>query len=128
MAYVSKVWTDFDYQYPTRYNLYHSDQTSEVVTLENNFGEERVTGDSWEAYVMNQMEARISAGFDDAEETRSGTAVPTSALGKDGDFYVQTETVDNVTSVVAMFVRISGSWLEIQTGGAALPQAEGSRF
>lgn len=128
MSYVSKIWKDFDFQYPTRYNLYHSDQTSEVVTLENNFGEERVTGDAWEAHVMNQMEARISAGFEDAAETKAGTAVPTSALGKDGDFYVQTETVDNVTSVVAMFVRISGSWLQIQTGGAQLPQAEGGGF
>ena len=128
MAYVSKVWTDYDYQYPTRYTLHHSDSTSEVVTIENNFGEERVTGDAWESLVMNQMESRISAGFDAAEETRTGTADPTSALGKNGDFYAKTETVEGVTTVVGLFVRINGTWLEIQTGGAALPQAEGSGF
>lgn len=113
MAYVSKQWTDFDYQYPTRYTLWHEDLSSEVITLENNFGQERVTGDSWEASVMNAMEGRISAAFDDAEETRDGSTVPTAAIGKDGDFYVQTETVSNVTSVVALFVRVDGAWHEI---------------
>lgn len=128
MAYVSKVWKDYDYQFPTRYTLHHSDSTQEVVTIENNFGEERVTGDAWESLVMNQMEARISDGFDEAEETRVGTTDPTSAIGKNGDFYAKIETVDNVTTVVGLFVRINGAWLEIQTGGAALPQAEGSGF
>lgn len=128
MAFVSKVWKDIDAEYPSRYTLKYPDLTEIVVTILNNFGIITEEGDVFDAATMNNLEGRIDAAFDDVFETLTGTAVPTSGTGKDGDMYIQTQTENGVTTVIGMFVKISGAWLEISTGGAALPQAEGSGF
>lgn len=95
MAYISKQWTDFDFEYPNRYTMVKEDLTEEVVVMRNNFGTERVTGNAWEASEMNNMESRISAAFsDDADaiEDASGVNIaeeydPTSTYNE-GDFVV----------------------------------------
>lgn len=57
--------------------------------------------------------------FDAIKNTRvlSGTTTPTSALGVDGQLYVKYETVSNVDSVVGMYFKKDGAWLEISLGG-----------
>ena len=127
-TFVSKAWEDMIAEYPTRYKMIHTDLSEEIITLVNAFGTIIQSGDVWDAATMDNLEARIAAAFDTCVETLTGTAVPTSSQGKNGDTYFQTETEGNVTSVVAMFVKIGGEWLEIATGGASLPQAEGSEF
>ena len=127
MAYISKTWEDADFEYPTRYILHKADLSTEQVTIENDWGDGD-DGDVFDAATMNNLESRINAGFADSTETKSGSAAPTSADGKNGDIYCQTATEGGSTSVVGLFVKLNGTWLEIQTGGAALPQAEGSGF
>ena len=124
--YVSKVWKDLQAQYPTRYTATKSDQSQEVITLAENFGTVTETGDVFDKQTMEDLEGRIDAGFDTVEDILSGTTDPSG--GKDGDIYFKTETVDNVTSVVAMYTKIGGTWLEVAVGGASLPQAEGGEF
>lgn len=127
-TYQSKTWLDTIAQYPTRYKMKHSDLTEEQVEMLNDFGTITQSGDVFDGATFNNLESRISAGFDTCIDTLTGTTVPTSSEGKNGDLYIQTETVGNETSVVGMFVKILGAWLEIQTGGATLPQAEGGAF
>ena len=126
-TYVPKTWTDEVVEYPTRYKITHADTTEEQVNIASDFGNETQAGDAWDSSVMNNLEARISAGFDSVQDVLNGTSDPTSALGKNGDTYYKTETVDNVTSIVGMFVKISGAWLEVSVG-SSLPQAEGGGF
>lgn len=47
----------------------------------------------------------------------SGTVTPTAQEGQDGQLYIKYETVSNVDSVVGMYFKLNGSWLEISTGG-----------
>ena len=89
MAYVSKQWTDFDYEYPNRYTIVHEDLTEEVVYIRNNFGTERVTGNAWEASEMNNMESRIDAAFDSDED-----AIEDAAGVNIADVYDPTSTYD----------------------------------
>ena len=127
-TYTSKTWVDIQAQYPTRYILHKSDSSTEQVTMEEDFGTISVSGDVFDAATMNAMEQRLDDGFDTCIDTLTGTADPTGSQGKNGDLYIKTETVGNDTSVVGMFVKIAGAWLEVSTGGASLPQAEGSGF
>ena len=127
-TYVSKVWADELVEYPLRYKITHADLSEEYVNIEGAYGNVTQSGDVFDAATFNNMEGRIDAGFDTCLDALTGTSDPTSSQGKNGDTYYKTETVGNVTSVVAMFVKIGGEWLEIATGGASLPQAEGSGF
>ena len=131
-TYQSKTWLDALFHYPTRYKIHHADLSVEQVTMENDFEDSGVqpiqTGDVFDGATMNNLERRISDGFASCIETLSGTSAPTSSQGKDGDTYYQYEVVGNDTSIVGMFVKVSGSWLEVSVGGASLPQAEGGAF
>lgn len=49
----------------------------------------------------------------------SGTTAPTSATGSDNDLYVQYHTSGNENVVDALFVKLSGAWSEIATGGGS---------
>ena len=125
-TYVSKVWKDIQAEYPTRYTLLKSDQSQEVVTIQNNFGTITESGDVFDKQTMEDLESRINAGFQSVEEITAGTTDPTG--GKNGDIYFKTETEGGTTTIIGMFVKIGGSWLEVSVGGASLPQAEGSGF
>lgn len=125
-TYVSKVWKDLQAEYPTRYTLLKSDQSQEVVTIQNNFGTITESGDVFDKQTMEDLESRINAGFQSVEEITAGTTDPTG--GKNGDIYFKTETEGGTTTIIGMFVKIGGSWLEVSVGGASLPQAEGSGF
>ena len=125
-TYVSKVWKDLQAEYPTRYTLLKSDQSSEVVTIQNNFGTITESGDVFDKQTMEDLESRINAGFQSVEDITAGTTDPTG--GKNGDIYFKTETEGGTTTIIGMFVKIGGSWLEVSVGGASLPQAEGSGF
>lgn len=127
--YVSKQWADELVEYPYRYKITHADTTEELVNIVAQPGNVLQSGDVFEAANWNNMESRIDAGFDSCGETWSGTTDPTADQGKDGDFYIKTVTESNVTTVAAMFVKIAGAWLEIQTGGgSSLPASEGRLF
>lgn len=125
-TYVSKVWKDLQAEYPTRYTLLKSDQSQEVVTIQNNFGTITESGDVFDKQTMEDLESRINAGFQSVEDITAGTTDPTG--GKNGDIYFKTETEGGTTTIIGMFVKIGGSWLEVSVGGASLPQAEGSGF
>lgn len=127
-TYLAKVWTDERTQYPLRYKITHEDSSVEYVNIEGAHGEVLESGDVFDKATFDDMEARIDAGFDTCEVNMTGTVAPTASQGKNGDVYYQTETVGGVTSIVGMFVKISGTWLEVSVGGASLPQAEGSGF
>lgn len=58
--------------------------------------------------------------------TLTGTTDPSSGTGNNGDVYYKTETVDNVTSVVGVFVKLSGEWLAVSTSSA--PDIEDTVF
>ena len=126
-TYVPKTWTDELVEYPTRYKITHSDSTEEQVNIATDFGNETQAGDVFDAVTFNNLESRISAGFASVQDVLTGTSDPTSQQGKDGDTYYKTVTESNVTTIVGMFVKLSGEWLEISTG-ASLPQAEGGGF
>lgn len=119
--FVSKTWLDALFHYPTRYKIHHADLTVEQVTMENDFedsGDQPIqTGDVFDAYTMNQLEQRISNGFNTCIETLSGTSAPTASQGKDGDTFFQYEVIGQSTEIVAMFVKVSGDWLEVDIGG-----------
>ena len=126
-TYVSKVWKDLQAEYPTRYTLLKSDQSQEVVTIQNNFGNITESGDVFDKQTMEDLESRINAGFMSVENITAGTTDPTG--GKNGDIYFKTGTDDQDNPIIlGMFVKIGGSWLEVSVGGASLPQAEGSGF
>ncbi len=125
-TYVSKVWKDLQAEYPTRYTLLKADQSQEVVTIQNNFGTITESGDVFDKQTMEDLESRINAGFQSVEEITAGTVDPSG--GKNGDIYFKTETEGGTTTIIGMFVKIGGSWLEVSVGGASLPQAEGSGF
>lgn len=126
-TYVPKTWTDELVEYPTRYKITHSDSTEEQVNIATDFGNETQAGDVFDAVTFNNLESRISAGFASVQDVLTGTSDPTSQQGKNGDTYYKTVTESNVTTIVGMFVKLSGEWLEISTG-ASLPQAEGGGF
>ena len=46
-----------------------------------------------------------------------GTTAPTSAQGENGNLYVQYHVSGNDSIVDALFVKISGAWCQISTGG-----------
>ena len=127
-TYQSKTWEDCIVEYPQRYKITHPDTTVEQIEIESDFGETTQEGDVFDAATFNNLESRINNGFNTCVETLTGTADPTSSVGKDGDTYYKTATEGNDTTIVGMFVRIAGSWLEVSVGGASLPQAEGSGF
>lgn len=129
MSYSRKTWVDRQSQTPTQRKLTNINDLTDIkyVTVERDEGTVTVQGDVFDAQTMNNLEERVANGFLASEETQTGTTDPTSAVGKNGDFYIKTETVDNTTTVVGLFVRLSGTWFEISTG-ASLPQAEGGGF
>lgn len=49
--------------------------------------------------------------------TLSGTTNPTALQGVDGQLYVKYTTSGNTTTVNGLYVKLSGAWAEISTGG-----------
>ena len=72
------------------------------------------------AVAYTQQLGNVSV-FDAIKNCRvlSGTATPTSQDGADGQFYGKYQTVSNVDSVVAMYFKLNGEWLEISLGGGS---------
>ena len=131
-SYVSKVWEDIQCTFPNRYKAQKADLSIEVLTMYNYFENEgdspAVAGDVFDSATMNNLEARIASGFNSCINTIISTNDPTSGDGKNGDLFIKIETVEGVTSVVGLFIRVVDAWLPIATGGASLPQAEGRLF
>ena len=136
--YVSMTWEDRNTEFPNRRLLTNTQDQTDVkqVYVERDEGQESggqyKTGTPLTAETFNNLEGRINNAFAAMsvafEETLNGTTDPDVATGKNGDIYFKTETVDNVTSIVGMFVKIANTWFSVATGGAQLPQAEGSEF
>lgn len=61
----------------------------------------------------------IVTSLSSVPEVLTGTADPSSAQGSDKDFYVKYATSGGVTSVTGIFVKLSGAWVSIATGGGA---------
>ena len=132
--YIAHTWTDRRSQYRNRRRITNTADPEDVkqVYVERDEGEVTVQGDAYTSENWNAMEARINDAFQAVTvgkpETLTGSTDPTAQDGRNGDTYYKTETEGGETSVVAVFVKISGAWLPVATGGAALPQAEGSEF
>lgn len=56
-----------------------------------------------------------------------GTTAPTASQGTNGSLYVQYETTGGVDSIIGVFCKINGNWLNFPTSGS-LPDAEGVGF
>lgn len=126
-TYQSKTWVDMQSEYPTRYKIRHSDLSEEQVTMFADFGTVTESGDVFDAQTMNNLESRIGALASSVEEVTAGTTDPSG--GKNGDIYFKTGVDGNNDPVIlGMYVKINGSWMVVSTGGASLPQAEGSGF
>ena len=126
-TFVSKTWEDIVAEYPTRYKIKHTDLSEEQVTMINDFGQISVSGDVFDAQTMNNLESRIGALAESVEDITAGTTDPSG--GKNGDIYFKTGLDDNDDPIIlAMYVKVAGTWLVVSTGGASLPQAEGSGF
>ena len=132
--YISKTWVDRESEFPTRRTITNTQDPTDVkqVYVSRDEGEITEQGDAFVASEWNNWESRINAAFAaivaGTVEALTGSTLPDPTSGKNGDIYFQTETESGVTSVVAVFVKINGDWLTVSTGGAALPQAEGSEF
>lgn len=76
MAYVSKVWTNRQSEYPNRRVITHEDLTQEVVSVNRSEGTIYQVGDAVDAQNMNGLESRISAGFNEKQDTlTAGTGI-----------------------------------------------------
>lgn len=47
----------------------------------------------------------------------TGTTTPSGSAGVDGNVYIKYSTSGNVTTITNMYVKISGAWEEVATGG-----------
>lgn len=110
MSYISKEWKDMIVQYPTRYKIIHADQSEELVTMVNEFGDVTQEGDVFDAQTFNDFEGRIN---DAVISTIFGTLDPTSAVGKNGDIYLKTSS----GSITAVYAKVDNTWLALPTGG-----------
>ena len=61
----------------------------------------------------------IASGGAGAAHVIAGSSDPTSAQGNDLDLYVKYATSGGVTSVTGLFVKLSGTWVSIATGGGS---------
>lgn len=62
---------------------------------------------------INELAAGASAAV------YMGTTPPSSATGENGNLYVQYHVENNASVVDALFVKISGAWCQISTGGGS---------
>lgn len=65
MGFLKKVWKDRITEYPTRRALTKTDGSSELVTVSREEGNVSQEGDAFSSENMNDLEERISAGFDE---------------------------------------------------------------
>lgn len=132
MSFITKVWKNREVEFPGRKLITDASDPTDVKDAYVTRHEGTVTqaGDKINAANLNDLENRIYQAFSVVCESLHGTTDPGSADGKNGDVYYKTETdqVSGDVSVVAVFIKINGEWLEVSTGGSALPQAEGSEF
>lgn len=59
----------------------------------------------------------LKATADDGAVVLLGTAAPAANAGVDGNIYIRYTTSGNATTITNMYVKISGSWSEVSTGG-----------
>lgn len=76
MSYEKKEWKDRIAEYPTRRQLEKSDGSSELVTVSRAEGNISQEGDAFSAENMNNLEERISNGFEEVN-----TKIGISAFG-----------------------------------------------
>lgn len=119
MSYTSKVWVDRQATNPGRRKLTSVDDPTDIKYYDVERADNpTVQGDPYDAASMNGLENRISLGFSTCAETLTGTTAPDAASGKVGDLYFQTQTENNVTTVVAFYVKTaSATWTSVSVGG-----------
>ena len=59
----------------------------------------------------------LKATADDGAVVLLGTAAPAANAGVDGNIYIRYTTSGNATTITNMYVKISGAWSEVSTGG-----------
>lgn len=121
-TYVSKLWADRQSAYPNRRTLSWIDPDTQqektlTVTVTREEGTVTVEGDPFAALVMNGLEERISNAFATCDNILVSTNSPTAADGKNNDMFVKYSTGGGSTTITNLYIKISGAWVEVSTGG-----------
>ena len=69
MAFVKKTWVDRDVPYPDRREIHHENGAIETVDIKRAEGTPRAAGTQLNAANFNNLEDRISGGFNDVNST-----------------------------------------------------------
>lgn len=115
MSYESYTWKDRISSNAVGRLLTYEDHTSVHVDVARDEGTVLEEGTPFDASHMNGLELRIGTAFDLVTEMYSGTTDPSSGTGKNGDIYIKLADGD----VDSVFVKISGEWLALPTGGGS---------
>ena len=121
-TYVSKLWVDRQSTNPNRRTLSWIDPDTQqektlTVTVTREEGTVTVEGDPFAALVMNGLEERISNAFATCDNILVSTNSPTAADGKNNDMFVKYSTGGGSTAITNLYIKISGAWVEVSTGG-----------
>ena len=73
MAFKKKTWLGRIAEYPNRRRLTKEDGSSELVTVSREEGQISQEGDAFSPDNFNDLEKRISEGFDDVNQSKVGT-------------------------------------------------------
>ena len=75
MAFKKKTWLGRIAEYPNRRRLTKEDGSSELVTVSREEGQISQEGDAFSPDNFNDLEKRISDGFDDVNQSKVGTDI-----------------------------------------------------
>lgn len=126
MAFKKKTWLGRIAEYPNRRRLTKEDGSSELVTVSREEGQISQEGDAFSPDNFNDLEKRISDGFDDVNQSKlsdiSGSMISASNLvtidaGKTADFTVTFPIPDGCRSIPFFAYVKSTGWAGLITQG-----------
>ena len=126
MAFKKKTWLGRIAEYPNRRRLTKEDGSSELVTVSREEGQISQEGDAFSPDNFNDLEKRISDGFDDVNQSKlssiSGSMVSASSAvtvdaGKTVDFTVIFPVPDGCDSIPFFAYVKSTGWAGLITQG-----------
>ena len=126
MAFKKKTWLGRIAEYPNRRRLTKEDGSSELVTVSREEGQISQEGDAFSPDNFNDLEKRISDGFDDVNQSKlsdiSGSMVSASSAvivdaGKTVDFTVTFPVPDGCESHPFFAYVKSTGWAGLITQG-----------
>ena len=121
MNYVGKTWVDRQSEYPTRRKLTNTSDITDVkeVTVVRVEGTVTVQGDVFDAATMNNLEARIAAGFASIWKDVTGTLTAGETTLVISDSAILAESTVQVF-VDPAFGDVSYNTITVATGSVTL--------